>query len=119
MAIDAEAVVSGSASLHPYAPVFVEGRTDQVSGWWIVKSVTHILNDEERGYRCEVVLSTDSLDESDLPPGNVAKSRDFGKEKAGGVSSQKLRRSRLVTKKASRVSGATDAAVGKYQWVSV
>lgn len=95
MAIDAEAECAGNGALTPYSPVFMEGRNRATTGWFVVKSTVHSLEHKSGRYNCEVVLSTDTLGKSSIPPRNGPRKRNTAAERGGGFSPNSLRRSRL------------------------
>lgn len=119
MALDAKITCSGSAALKPYMPVYIEGRNDQMTGWWIVKSVTHLMDKDNGQYLCEAIISTDSLAASAIPPASTLRKRNFGKEIAKGWSSRGLKRSRLREMQPVKTRGKTSDNFDAFRWVSL
>lgn len=63
MAIDVNLTVSGNPLLCPYQPVELAIRDQALSGYWLVKEVTHtIVKDENTRYIAEVTVATDAVD---------------------------------------------------------
>jgi phage protein D len=118
MAIDGRLTCMGDGSLAPYRPVYLRLPQRRLSGWWVVKSVTHNLDATTGDYRCEAVVSTDSLETSGLAPRAPRKTRDLSSEyvngwKPGG------NKSRLKTVKTGFVEGNTSSEGMKSTWVAV
>lgn len=116
MSIDAEVHCSGSAELRPYMPIYLDAKDPDLSGWWIVKSVAHRINREDQNYVCDVVISTDTLGRSAIPPRSGARKRSIGKESVRGFR-PKPGRSRLRQTRGTKVSGKT--ADGRWRWEAV
>lgn len=95
MAIDAQADCAGNGALTPYSPVFVEGRNRATTGWFVVKSTVHNLEHKSGRYNCQVVLSTDTLGRSSIPPRSGPRKRNTAAERGGGFSPNSLKASRL------------------------
>lgn len=63
MAIEVNLTVSGNPSLIPYHPVELSIRDQALSGYWLVKEVTHsIVRGENTRYLADVIIATDAVD---------------------------------------------------------
>lgn len=118
MAIDGRLVCMGDGSLAPYRPVYLRLPQRRLSGWWVVKSVTHSIDAAAGHYWCEAVVSTDSLENSDLPPRQPKKSRDLSAEYINGWKPSGDK-SRLKTIKKGFVQGKTNEKGMSATWVAV
>lgn len=116
MSIDAEVYCSGSAELRPYMPVYLESKNPELTGWWIVKSVTHQIRRDTQNYTCDVVISTDTLGRSAIPPRSKARARNIGREVSRGIK-QTPSRSRLRQMQGTGVVGKTVG--GRWRWEAV
>lgn len=119
MSIDAEAYCAGSESLRPYTPVYLSAKDQTLSGWWIVKSATHKIVMGSGEYTCDLVISTDSLAKSAIPPRSGTRARNLGREIAGGVKPVRPGAARLRELKTSQVQGKTSDGAGRWRWESV
>jgi phage protein D len=119
MAIDAEIYCAGSESLRPYAPVYLQAKDKTLSGWWIVKSVTHTIERASGKYTCQLVVSTDSLGKSAIPPRSGSRARNVGREAASGIKQVKPGSARLRELKTPKVQGKTSEGAGKWRWEAV
>lgn len=116
MSIDAEVYCSGSAELRPYMPVYLNAKDPDLSGWWIVKSATHKISRSEQNYTCDLVISTDTLGRSAIPPRSGARRRNIGQEASRGFKPSPSR-SRLRQVQGPKVVGKT--ADGRWRWEAV
>lgn len=116
MSIDAEVYCSGSADLRPYMPVYLNAKDPDLSGWWIVKSVTHTIRRDPQNYTCELVISTDTLGRSAIPPRSGKRARNFGRESSKGIKPI-AGKSRLRQVQGTKVVGRT--ADGRWRWEAV
>lgn len=74
----ARAIVQGDPRLTPYRPVYVDIGKSPHTGWWLVKSVQHLMKANGE-YICELELTTDGLGKGKQPPPKVPY-RDTGTE---------------------------------------
>lgn len=118
MAVDGKLVCMGDGSISPYRPVYLRLPQRRLSGWWVVKSVTHILDATTGDYTCDAVVSTDSLEASGLPARAPKKTRDLAAEYVNGWKPSGDR-SRLKTVKRGFVEGNTTSEGMKSTWVAV
>lgn len=119
MSIDAEVLCAGSESLRPYMPVYLSAKDQALSGWWIVKSATHRMEMSSGQYSCDLIISTDSLGKSAIPPRSGARARNLGREATSGVKQVKPGGARLRELKTPKVQGKTSEGAGKWRWESV
>lgn len=119
MAIDAEVCCSGTPTLRPYVPVYLEAKGKDLSGWWIVKSADHQIRRDTGAYTCDLVISTDSLGVSAIPPRSQARKRNIGREVSSGIGPTRGSTPRLRELKSSPVIGKTADGVGKWRWEAV
>lgn len=119
MSIDAQVHCAGSESLRPYMPVYLTAKDQTLSGWWIVKSATHKIVMGSGQYTCELVISTDSLAKSAIPPRSGARARNLGREASSGIKSVRPGNARLRELKTPRVQGKTSDGAGRWRWESV
>ena len=119
MSIDAQVYCAGSETLRPYTPVYLSAKDRTLSGWWIVKSVTHKIESGSGEYTCDLVISTDSLAKSAIPPRSGARARSIGKETSTGVKPMRPGSARLRELKTPKVQGKTSDGAGKWRWESV
>jgi hypothetical protein len=79
----ATATLVGVASVRPYDPIYLDGLSNGMAGYWTVLSVKHIFNSRAMEYMLEVELGTDILGDVDPTAGTRAEVRDVQGELSG------------------------------------
>lgn len=118
MAVDAQMHCIGFGSMAPYRPVYLALHEPELTGWWIVKSVTHTIDMADGLYTCDAVVSTDSLTPSAIPARTKKRHRDIKGETLKGWRLQPTE-SRLKTQKKGFVKGKTSDGSNPSRWVAV
>jgi hypothetical protein len=79
----AKATLVGVASVRPYHPVYLNGLSNGMSGYWTVLAVKHIFGGMPMKYMMEVELGTDTLGDTDPLAGTRSEVRDVQAEISG------------------------------------
>lgn len=119
MSIDARILAIGDGNIQPYRPVFLSLFERGLSGYWIVKSVTHTMSGIDGDYTVEAVVSTDSLGKSSLPKRKRKKVRDLAAEAKAGWQPSKKATSRLKSSGPGMVKGLTAGGQTSARWIAV
>lgn len=119
MSLDGRLMAIGDGSVQPYKPVYLSLFERGLSGYWIVKSVTHTMNGVDGEYTLEAVVSTDMLGKGGLPKRKRRKVRDLAEEAKSGWEPSKKVTSRLKSSTPGMVNGLTLDGKTSARWVAV
>ena len=119
MAIDARMTASGNPLLSPYRTVELALKDRTLSGYWIVKEVTHsISRGTDPVYLCNVVVSTDSVTGVRYTPSSrTPKYRNYGTDLVDGFSSNETTKTRLQAIRSGFVVGTSKKNNLSGRWV--
>jgi len=79
----AKATLVGVASVRPYDPIYLEGLSNGMSGYWTVLAVKHIFGGMAMKYMMEVEVGTDVLGDTNPAAGTNPDVRDVQAELSG------------------------------------
>jgi hypothetical protein len=75
--------IVGHAPLRPYDPIYLDGLSNGMSGYWTVLKVTHIFGGRPADYMQELLVGTDTLGDTDPDAYKNSAYRDVQSELAG------------------------------------
>ena len=119
MAIDARVVASGNPLFSPYRTVELALKDRSLSGYWLVKEVTHsISRGTDPTYLCNVVVSTDSVTGVRYSPSNRNSNyRNYGLDLVDGFSSDEVTKTRIQALRTGFVVGTSKKDNLTGRWV--
>lgn len=119
MAIDVNLTVSGNPLLSPYHPVELSIRDQALSGYWLVKEVTHtIVRGEDTRYLADVTVATDAVDGlSGYRRRRNPALRDLAPELTSGVAPNEGTNPMLVVSRSGFVAGTPANGNAQGRWV--
>jgi len=107
MAIDVKMTVVGDPWIDPYRPARLELKDRNLSGYWLVKEVTHVFTKgDNASYVSNVVVSTDAVTGfSKYPRVMNSSNRDYGSELTKSFYNDDFTNTRLFVLKTEYVEG--------------
>jgi hypothetical protein len=79
----AEVSVVGTADLRVYDPIYLDGLSNGMSGYWTVLSIKHVFGGRPANYMMELVVGTDIIGDTSSTAGSNAGNRDIQGDLAG------------------------------------